>query len=145
MRNYHKERWFEMAQEVETDLNKMIESDPAFRQIVSQIFPSMPRYRYWQVKLKALEPHVRRSLNRKKRLHKKDNRLFGFTVETLMEKCRPRYYAFIYRVKQLPNNCENLHLVRKVGFARKKKAKERAYEWYCKRVEQLKAKGIEIV
>jgi hypothetical protein len=138
-------RRFEMSvQEVETDLNKMIETDPAFRQIVSKLFPSMPRYRYWQVKLKALEPHVRKSLNRKKRLHKKDNRLFGFTVETLMDKGRPRYYAFIYRVKQLPRHYENLHLVRKVGFARKKKARERAYEWYCERVEQLKAKGVEV-
>lgn len=133
------------VQEVETDLNKMIETDPIFRQIVSKLFPSMPRYRFWQAKLKALEPHVRKSLNRKKRVHKKDNRLFGFTVETLMENGRPpRYYAFIYRTKQLKNNYENLRLVRKVAFARKKKAKERAYEWYCERVEQLKGKGVEV-
>ena len=132
-----------MSQKIETDLNKLVEQSPIFRQIVAKIFSSMPLYRYWQATLKTLEPHVRRSLGYQKRLHKKDNRIFGFTVETCMESGKPRYYAFIYRIKKLPGNRESLKLVRKVAFARKKKAKEKAYHWYCKRVKQLNARGIE--
>jgi len=131
------------VQKQETHID-MDEINKIFQKIIAKETGHMPRYRYWQVKLKDLEGHVRKSLGFRKRLHKKDNRMFGFTVETCPENGRPRYYAFIYRIKRLRGNEEHLHLVRKVGFARKRKARERAYRWYCERVSQLKARGVEV-
>lgn len=108
--------------------------------MISKIMPHMPPYRYWQATLNQLEPHRHRGFS--KRLHKKDNRMYGFTTETCLENGKPRYYAFVYRIKKTKGNVEHLKLVRKRVFARRNKAKSKAYHWYCQRIEQLKQKEL---
>ena len=73
------------------------------------LLSASPRFRYWQIK--------------------KDKYAFGWTTE---KDRKGKFYAFIYRI--LKNKWK---LTRKVAFGRRKKAKERAYKWYCQRKEKL--------
>ena len=69
-----------------------------------------PKYKYWK--------------------HK--NRIFAYTSEKIEHKGKMRYIAFIRKelISKRRKNSKIWKLVKKVGFAKRKLAKKRAYEWY---------------
>lgn len=87
-----------------------------FNKLVQQmgLWPTrrMPRYRYWRVK--------------------NDKYAYGWTTERDSHR---KFYAFVYRITK-----QAWKLGKKVAFGRRKKAKERAYHWYCQRKEKLAQK-----
>ena len=68
-----------------------------------------PRLRYWRIK--------------------NDKYAIGWTTE---KDGKGKFYAFIYRITK-----DKWKRTKKVAFGRRKKAKERAYKWYCQRKEKL--------
>jgi len=76
----------------------------------------MPRFRYWR--------------------HSDDNQAFAYTTQ----KVDGKFWAIKYRINKKQ---QKWTAVKKVPFGRRKKAKERAYHWYCQRkpvFEKLTAK-----
>ncbi len=101
----------------------------------------MPRWSYFRHDLKALEPRHRGQTRRQR---KKDGFVFAYTTEPLVEQGKKRYYALKYRVKRLKVSREEWTLIKKRGFARRKVAKAKAVEWYNKRGEELRARGLKL-
>jgi hypothetical protein len=92
-------------QKLERDLNKMLLSVLAFRNLL----PKTPNMLYFQAK--------------------KDCYAFCWTTEPCLEKGKKRFYACVYRVLK----DGSWKLKRKVGFAKRKVAKARALKWYEER------------
>ena len=92
----------------------MEEYDKMFQEILNEEFKRFrvvePRYHYWRYK----------------------NRYFAYTTEKTLHKGKQRYVAFVR--KELISKRTKKHriykIVKKVGFAKRKSAKARAYKWY---------------
>jgi len=89
---------------VEMELNKS--------PVIQQLFGSAPRYRYFCIK----------------RAKGKSERTFEWTTETADA---GKYWAVERRWIRTKRG-QTGKIIRKVGFATRKKAKERAYAWYTK-------------
>ena len=75
---------------------------------------SAPRWRYWRAKIG----------NRRT-----DKYAYCYTTERCGD---GKFYALVYRITR-----ECWKMTKKVAFGRRKKAKEKAYKWYCQRKEKL--------
>ncbi len=80
--------------------------NPEFRRLLQAAMPSQPSYRFWK--------------------SESGDRYF-YTTEKINHKDKPRYVAGIYRFMKTKKQYK---LVKKSGFAKKYKAKDRAYQWY---------------
>lgn len=76
----------------------------------------MPRWRYW----------------RWRKDKRKDRYAYGYTTEKSSD---GKFYAFIYRINEKKGTWV---VTKKVAFGRRKKAKERALQWYNKRCQKLR-------
>jgi hypothetical protein len=91
-------------------LLELAEDDPSWRNILG--VGTTPRYRYWRIK----------------RAKGRSERTFEYTTETADE---GKYWAVERRWVRVKGG-ERGKIIRKVGFKMRRKAKERAYEWYTK-------------
>lgn len=87
----------------------MSKSNADLRRMIQSIMPRSPRYRFYQ--------------------NKETKDRYFYTIEKIIHKNKPRYVAGIYRYLKTK---KQFKLVKKVGFSKKYKAKNKAYSLYLK-------------
>lgn len=83
--------------------------------VFAQLEPSSPNYRYWQLKRKGRSTRTFEYTTTKARGYGTDRRIMYWAVERRWIKVK---------------GGEEGKIIRAAGFAQRKKAKARAYEWY---------------